>query len=547
MALSACLFTTVAASQSPPAVRGTADLAAYPWLYLRQGEPLGESERVVEVIAVGDVMLGRGVAEVHRLGSAAPAQPFAAVVAWLRAADVTLGNLECVVGASGSARPGPYRLLAPPSTAAVLREAGFDIMGLANNHSLDLGPSGLAETVSRLEAAGISTFGVGRHAGAAAEPLVREVDGLRLAFMAFNSVLDPLATREAYSGWTWARWDRREATSAIAAARAHVDAVIVSIHWGYEYELRVDPAQREVARAMMDAGADLVIGHHPHVVQMTGVYHGRFVAYSLGNFIFDQQQGETRQGLALRAFFDGNGLRAVQAVPVCAGLRPRLMPLSEADPLLARVRSPLRRIGFVCGTTTESGGYACHPVHVSQTPRVGLFRVGALDLTGDGISEQVRREEEQVVVYREGTEVWRGLREWRVLDLALGDPNDDGRGELMVALLKPDATGVPRSHPFMIGHRGGAYRILWGGSAVADTIREVELGDVDGDGVHELIVLEELSHGCGARCSSCVSVWRWHGWGFALMWRSPCGRYRDLVLAPGRTGSELAITVAVER
>jgi hypothetical protein len=122
--------------------------------------------------------------------------------------------------------------------------------------------------------------------------------------------------------------------------------------------------------------------------------------------------------------------------------------------------------------------------------------------------------------------------------LALGDPNDDGRGELLLALWKRDAEGVPRSHPFLIGYREGAYRVLWGGSAVVDPILEVELGDVDGDGVQELVVLEDMDN------DRAVSVWRWHGWGFSLLWRSPPGRYRDLALVRGRIGQPLVIAVA---
>jgi len=195
---------------------------------------------------------------------------------------------------------------------------------------------------------------------------------------------------------------------------------------------------------------------------------------------------------------------------------------------------PPRRLGFACDSQT------CRPVNVPQTLRTRSFRTGAIDLTGDGVTEQVRLEEKQVIVYCDGVEVWRGLPEWRVVDLALGDPNDDGRSELLLALCKPDAAGVPRSHPFIIGYREGAYRILWGGSAVADPIREVELGDVDGDGVQELMVLEERGDDCA------VTVWRWHGWGFSLMWRSPPGRYRDLALIASRADHPPIISVAVE-
>jgi len=502
------------------------DLPAYPWLYLRNSEPLAAGEKVVELIAVGDVMMGRGIADESR--------PFAAVAPWLRSADVTLGNLECVIAQAGAPRPGPYRLRASPPAAATLREAGFDVLGLANNHALDFGPEGLAETVARLKEAGIATAGVGPDAGAATQPLIREVDGVQLALLAFNAVPDP-ENRPQDKGWIQAGWDREQVKAIIAAASTQADAVIVSVHWGYEYEFRPDPAQRDAAQAMLDAGADVVIGHHPHVVQGTQIGAGQFVAYSLGNFLFDQQQGETQQGLALRAFFDGQGLRAVQALPVWAGPRPRLMALDEAASLLARVQPLPRRVGFACN------GKSCRPVQVPQShQQEGPFRAGTIDLTGDGVPEQVRRVGEQVEVYHHGVKVWRGLSEWQVADLAVGDPNDDGRAELLLALWKPDADSVLRSHPFIVGYREGAYRVLWGGSAVADPIHEVEVGEVDGDGVQEVIVLEEQGD------ERTIAVWHWHGWGFSLAWRSPPGPYRDVALIPGQGGSPSIISAGVE-
>jgi poly-gamma-glutamate capsule biosynthesis protein CapA/YwtB (metallophosphatase superfamily) len=566
---------------------GSIELDAYPWLYLRDGEPLADEE-VIEVIAVGDVMAGRGVADV--MLSQGAAQPFAKVAPWLRTADVTFGNLESVIAEGGIPRPGPYRLRAPLVAAAALRDAGFDVLGLANNHALDFGPAALAETVSRLRETGVATVGAGPDANAAAQPLMVETDGLQLAFMALNVVPDPDDVDDEY-GWTRAAWDREQVVDAVASARAHADAVLVSIHWGYEYELRPDPAQRDIAQAILNAGADgpspvadvLVIGHHPHVVQGTQAGPGGFVAYSLGNFLFDQEQGETRQGLALRIFFDAQGLRAVQALPVWAGSRPRLMRPDEALPLLARVATPIAshrspddsvpteptpgesasgtppRIGFTCSSLETDAGTSmsgnpgaagnpessCRPVEVPQMSQVGPFRGGAIDLTGDGVPEGVRLEGEQLVIEDGNGETWRGLPEWRVVDVALGDPNDDGRGELLLALWKPDAESVPRSHPFIVGFREGAYRVLWGGSAVVDPIHKVELGDVDADGKQELVVLEDLSGFGNPNGLRTVTVWDWHGWGFSLAWRSPPGRYHDLALLPGAGASPPTISVAV--
>jgi poly-gamma-glutamate synthesis protein (capsule biosynthesis protein) len=515
-----------------PATRNPADLSAYPWLYLRDDEVLVPGENAVEVVAVGDVMLGRGVAD--------QSQPLEAVAAWLRRADLAVGNLESVI--TSDSQPGSS-LQAAPSAAAQLRDAGFDVLGLANNHALDQGPAGLAETASRLRAAGMAPLGAGPDRDTSLQPLILDIGGVRLALLALNAVADWQGSA-AGTGWTRAEWDLDRARAAVAAAQARAHAVIVSIHWGYEYETTVDPAQRDAARALLTAGADLVIGHHPHVVQPVEVYQDRCVAYSLGNFVFDQAQDETDQGLALRAFFDGQGLRALQALPVWAGVGPRLVAPGRASGLLARVGPPPRRLSFGCRDGT------CRPVATPpqsvHEATSGLFWGGRIDLTGDGIPEHVRRVAESVVVYDGGAEVWRSPEGWRVVDAALGDPNDDGRGELLLALWKagpdgletpsPEKEEIPRSHPFIVGYRGGTYRTLWGGSAVGIPIHEVELGDVTADGSDELIVLEGADPG-----RRTVSVWRWHGWGFSLMWRSGPGAYRDLLLSEDRT-----ISVAVD-
>ncbi|MGD8245576.1 MAG: CapA family protein, partial [Anaerolineae bacterium] len=448
--------------------------------------------------------------------------------------------LECVIASDAQAGA---PLVAAPWTVAELQDAGFDVLGLANNHALDLGAEGLAETVSRLQAAGMAILGAGWDREAAVQPSIHEIDGVRIALLAFNGVGDSRSA-STDGGWALAEWDLDHARAAVTAARERADAVIVSVHWGYEYETTADPAQQDAARALLAAGSDLVIGHHPHVVQPVEVHDHRCVAYSLGNFVFDQSQGRTDQGLALRAFFDRRGLRALQALPVWAGPHPKLMTPKEGQALLARVRPDPRRVRFACGDKTCDRVDA--PSQVAQETTSGLFWGGRIDLTGDGVAEHVRRVGKGVVVYSAGTEVWQSPGEWRVVDVAPGDPNRDGRGELLLALWRAGLDGLetpspekerePRSHPFIVGYREGTYRTLWGGSAVERPIHEVELSDVSEDGSQALIVLE------GDRDSErTVSLWHWHGWGFSLLWRSEPGPYRDLALEAGGI-----ISVAVE-
>jgi poly-gamma-glutamate synthesis protein (capsule biosynthesis protein) len=481
-------------------------------------------ERVVSVLAVGDVMLGRGV-------SAEP-DPWGDVAGWLQVADLTLGNLEATLVDGGSARQAPtgeaqpILLSASPAAAHSLRQAGFDILGLANNHSLDYGVIGLEETIAHLQQAGLETVGSTTEDEAIA-PLLHEENGVRLAFLAFNAVPDPHPQQTCPPGKPCspqpAHWDPVEAAAAIASTKARVDAVIVSVHWGFEYEPWQDPSQEKAARIMLEAGADLIIGHHPHVVQAIAVNGDTVTAYSLGNFVFDQGADDTRQGLALRAFFDEDSLRAVQVLPVRAGPRPRLLTLGEGAPLLARVLPPPPRVGFACD---ESG---CTPANGPQTERGGLLYAGQIDLTGDGLPETVRHENEKITIIEKGSVVWRSPAAWRVMDAALGDPNDDGRYELMLAIWQKDEAGYERSQPYILGHRGGVYTLLWGGRPVVDPIRELTVGDVDGDGSDELVVIEEMADGS----SQAVSVWRWTGWTFSLVWRSQYGWYRDLILVEG--------------
>jgi poly-gamma-glutamate synthesis protein (capsule biosynthesis protein) len=329
---------------------------------------------------------------------------------------------------------------------------------------------------------------------------------------------------ELLGGWLRAEWETTQAAEAVSVAQQQADVVIVFVHWGYEYEFQVDPWQETAAQALFAAGADVVIGHHPHVAQAVTVdrQSGQFVAYSLGNFVFDQAQEGTDEGLALRIFVDEAGLRAVQALPVWSGLQPHLMTLAEAEPLLARVQPTPPRLAFACNADD------CAAVEeVADSGETGWFWSGAIDLTGDGVLERVRRAGEQVTVYEGETAVWQSPAEWRVVDVALGDPNDDGRFELLLAIWQVDAEGYERSQPYVVGYRGGEYKLLWGGRAVKWPILAMELGDVTGDGAQELVVLEEQATG------QSLSIWRWQGWTFSLVWRSEVGRFQELTLLPG--------------
>ena len=530
----------------------------YPWLFLREGD-IPEPGQSISLIAVGDIMLGRGT-ERHP-------QVFRNVAKWISTADLAFGNLEGVIISSSDTLsddqndPSRYPIFLnnPPVSAALLQEAGFDLIGLANNHALDQGSEGLINSIESLERVGLSSIGASASQKEAFQPVFRTVRGVKLAFLAFNAIPNPEnlgLESEELQGIRFADWDDGKVEEALQTAQDQADVVVVSVHWGTEYDIYPGYWQQKAAKDMVKAGADFVFGHHPHVVQRSQVLEqdelgkpGRksFVAYSLGNFVFDQYEERTDQGLALRIFFDKDGLQAVQALPVWSAPRPRLMSLAEMDRAVEIVQPSLKRLGYECNSKQ------CSEVGVPEDQYKGIFQEGQIDLTGDGKDELIlvnkvgesqdedgNSESQQVTILQDGTRVWQSPIDWHILDLALGDPNQDGRFEIISALEKADSNDVKTSHPFIIGYRGGKYRDVWGGSAVADPILELELGDVDGDGEEELVVLEERGDGS----KQAVAVWKWNGWGYSLMWRSPEGRYQDLVLLPGQNNKSI-ISVAV--
>jgi poly-gamma-glutamate synthesis protein (capsule biosynthesis protein) len=320
--------TTSSADHASAGEPSTAAPNARPWhlLYQRKAPLAGP---VVDIRAVGDVMLGRGVA--MAADAYGPDHPFAEVRELL-AGQLTLGNLESPMSdRAGPLRPGPYRLPAPPRFADALARAGFSALSLANNHALDLGPVGLVESASALRAVGLRVVGVGANEGSAGSAVfvevggsgITEADSLRIALLAFNDIRDP--EDEATEGEGWGRaWLNEHALDAVRQARAAADLLIVMPHWGQEYATVPNARQRAWAQGLVDAGADMVLGAHPHVLQPTEILraegsseHSAFVAYSLGNFVFDQGfSEETSRGVVLRLLVDGSGVARVEAAPI---------------------------------------------------------------------------------------------------------------------------------------------------------------------------------------------------------------------------------------
>ncbi|MCW2796472.1 CapA family protein [Nocardioides sp.] len=303
----------------------------------------GPAPRVPTTLTVvGDIMLGRQVGD-RASAEGDPSYPLRPMQDRLASADLTVGNFEGTLSDNGEPRqPGDDSFNADPRVRSGLREAGFDALDLANNHTGDFGDTALVETVSRLRDRGLDTFGAGRGPRQAWQPTIVERHGVRFGFLAFNAIGE---TPEVGPGRPGAvsismpprtgPLDRGELGRFLAAVRrlaALVDVVTVMPHWGTQYTERPEPIQARVARALADAGADLVIGGHPHWVQGASLVGDTLVVNSLGNFVFDMDSTETQEGLVLEAVFWGDQLMAVEFVPYRIGpdFAPRVVPYADA-------------------------------------------------------------------------------------------------------------------------------------------------------------------------------------------------------------------------
>jgi hypothetical protein len=201
--------------------------------------------------------------------------------------DLVVANLESPLTHSNRSIPGKCTLRGNPNWAPRLYQAGVHVLSLANNHLMDHGRQGLLDTIDHLTQAGIQWIGAGRNSQEACNPLIVEAAGQKIALLARSSVVvaSPSYATPATPGV--ARFNLQETIAAIKDCRSQADLVLLCLHWGLEHYQYPAPSQRTLARRLIEAGADIVIGHHPHVLQGIEAMNGGVVAYSLGNFLFD--------------------------------------------------------------------------------------------------------------------------------------------------------------------------------------------------------------------------------------------------------------------
>ena len=309
-------------------------------------------ERPVRIVAVGDLFLG-GDAE-EELRREGPDHAFRHLAPLLAGGDLLLGNLEAPVTASQIPRfpQKAVNVRMEPAALSALADAGFDLLSLANNHVLDHGPEGLQDTTAALDAAGIRHVGAGRDLEEAIRGEVFEVAGVRigvLGFMESYALYDDYAWYAAPGHPGVARLSRPVVRDALARLRPHVHVLVVTVHWGMD-NADLMPTQRAWARRLADLGADLVVGHHPHVAQGILVEGGVPIVASLGNAAYGRdadfggRDAVGRLGWVAEATIEDGRVAQVDLVPIVVdaaqvGGAPRPADPAVLPVLLARHRA----------------------------------------------------------------------------------------------------------------------------------------------------------------------------------------------------------------
>lgn len=328
-------------------------------LVVRQGETGPE----VVVNMVGDVLLASGVDTA--IAANGPDYPWQDTGRLLRQADLTIANLECSISNRGEPVPEKeYTFRARPDAIKGAVNAGVDIFALANNHTMDYGVDALMDTMRIIRENNIFYVGAGASEGEAVRPVILERKGFKIAVLSFSRVVP-------WTDWIAGRkkpglasgYNTKLMLDSLRSAAEKSDITIIYMHWGQELDDYPNQEEINLAHRLVDAGADVVIGCHPHVLQGMEIYKGKLIAYSLGNFIFTSSSTRAREGAILQVAFNSGGENAARIIPtyISGGstsiLRgsDRKRVLSRLEGLSAGFGANIQENGSLTHLTKESG------------------------------------------------------------------------------------------------------------------------------------------------------------------------------------------------
>lgn len=279
--------------------------------------PNFSSENLVKVNFLGDIMLSRHVnTQMQKYGFDYPWQKVKSQIA---SSDITFANLEVPISDKVKSPATGMSFVAPTKNLKYIKDSGIDVVSVANNHSANFGYNIFLDNLANLGSANLGICGGGKNESEARAPYIIKIGDKKFAFLCQSAIVGTLYAKMNSAGSPYLGiepWYRDDELSIkalekdIKKAKELADVVVVSPHWGVEYVHKPNASQRKVAQRAIKAGADLVIGTHPHVVQGIEFFEGRYINYSLGNFIFDQEWSTaTKQGVMVSSYFyDGKNV-----------------------------------------------------------------------------------------------------------------------------------------------------------------------------------------------------------------------------------------------
>ncbi|WCK52736.1 CapA family protein [Aneurinibacillus sp. Ricciae_BoGa-3] len=292
------------------------------------------ADRDVSLLFAGDMQFTGSVAE--QIKKHGTSYPFAAVSPFFRQADLSLANLETTLTLRGTAQEKQYTFRSDPRMAQAMKQAGLSIVGLANNHTLDYGPISLTDTIAALDKQGMPHVGAGKNLADATNVFYTVKKGKKIAVLNYTWVM-PSASWAAGSkkAGLASAYDPALMYSKVKEARKQAGVVIVFLHWGKERSEKPERYQVDTAHKLIDLGADIVVGSHPHVIQPIERYKNKLIAYSLGNFIFTRNSLDRCSQSALFSVNVQQGKLSAALIPVrITNGQPKPMQQKEKMPFL---------------------------------------------------------------------------------------------------------------------------------------------------------------------------------------------------------------------
>lgn len=508
-------------------------------------EKLPSALEEVSFIAVGDISFSRGIERVLK-NKKDKNYPFANVKDVLQKADFCFGNLETPITSGREIQDGEMIFRSDPGTEKILADANFKILSLANNHTMNFGQAGINDTFGYLSKSNIQYAGAGKNIDEALNPKIIETKGMKIAFLAFNdSDVVPKSYYATGKQAGTAPMDIVKMKQAVKIAKSHADFAVVSMHSGKEYVNEPNESQIDFAHNAIDAGADIVIGHHPHVVQSLEKYKGKYIFYSLGNFIFDQSWSEpTKEAIMLKISLSKTGLKNIIVLPVYTEkyAQPQIELGKHGDEIVKKLNYDLDVLDLVKWDKEKNSFNAISKKYLikAETSLCGAVsrRIEA-DIDNDNSKENYNLENGILTVKENDKIIWRSDDSWQVDDFVLADANYDGRIDLNLSVWKSGNFGPLkpfwieendmsiRNHFFVYQMGGDKFQPLWQSSNLETPNINFSFFDIDNDDKNELIVSEGDYQSDNMCRNNHIAIWRWQEWGFVNIWRSKANIYEN--------------------